>query len=151
MRPQGPFTAGVVILLGCLLASPAPAQLPWRWFTAKTPEKTEDKMKERMEGVKEKAEKIDALKKQLEKLGANKDKAMKDGPPKDFEDALMKGDFHKAKEVMTDVGGKFSIDITPGVNWNPFTFMDEQPWIVIFKPGYGPLTPAYHRGAGELP
>ena len=51
---------------------------------------------------------------------------------------------------MTDVGGKFSIDITPGVNWNLFTFMDEHPWIVIFKPGYGPLTPAYHRGLANF-
>lgn len=57
----------------------------------------EDKMKERLEGVKEKAEKIDALKRQLEKLGLDKERAIKDGPGKDFEEALRKGDLNKAK------------------------------------------------------
>jgi hypothetical protein len=40
MKPQGPIFAGVVLLLGLLCASQAPAQLPWRWFGAKTPDKT---------------------------------------------------------------------------------------------------------------
>ena len=62
--------------------------------------KLEDKMKERMEGLKEKAEQIDALKKQLEKLGLQKDEALKDGPAKDFEDALMKGQLDKAKAAL---------------------------------------------------
>lgn len=62
--------------------------------------KLEDKIKERLEGLKEKTEKIDALKRQLEKLGAAKDKLAKEGPAKDFEDALMKGDFKKAKDAL---------------------------------------------------
>lgn len=62
--------------------------------------KLEDKMKERLQGLKEKTEKIDALKKQLEKLGLAKDKLTKEGPAKDFEDALMKGDFNKAKAAL---------------------------------------------------
>jgi hypothetical protein len=62
--------------------------------------KLEDKMKERLEGLREKAEKIDALKKQLEKLGIEKDQALKDGPAKDFEDALMKGQLDKAKAAL---------------------------------------------------
>jgi tape measure domain-containing protein len=59
-----------------------------------------DKMKERMEGLKEKTEKIDALKKQLEKLGLDKENALKDGAAKDLEDALIKGDFNKAKAAL---------------------------------------------------
>lgn len=62
--------------------------------------KLEDKMKERLEGLREKAEKIDALKKQLEKLGFEKDHALKDGPAKDFEDALSKGQLDKAKTAL---------------------------------------------------
>ena len=65
--------------------------------------KLEDKMKERMEGIKEKAEKIDALKKQLEKLGLEKDNLVKDGPAKDFQDALMKGDLDKAKVALENL------------------------------------------------
>jgi hypothetical protein len=62
--------------------------------------KLEDKMKDRLEGLREKAEKIDALKKQLDKLGIEKDQALKDGPAKDFEDALMKGQLDKAKAAL---------------------------------------------------
>jgi hypothetical protein len=51
--------------------------------------------------------------------------------------------FHKGTEVLTDTNGKFSVDTSPGTNWNPFTFMVKDPWIVIFKPGYAPLTPTY--------
>ena len=62
--------------------------------------KLEDRMKERLEGLKEQTEKIDILKKQLEKLGLDKDAKLKDGPAKDFEDALMKGQFNKAKDIL---------------------------------------------------
>jgi hypothetical protein len=62
--------------------------------------KLEDKMKERMADVKGKTERIDAFKKQLEKLGLDKDKSLKDGPAKDFEDALRKGDLDQAKAVL---------------------------------------------------
>lgn len=61
----------------------------------------EDKMKERLEGLREKTEKIDRLKDQLKQLGMDKEKiAGKDGPAKDFEDALMKGDLDKAKAAL---------------------------------------------------
>ncbi len=63
--------------------------------------KLEDKMKNRLEDLREKTEKIDRLKDQLKQLGIDKDKlAAKDGPAKDFEDALMKGDFDKAKAAL---------------------------------------------------
>jgi hypothetical protein len=61
--------------------------------------KLDDLLKERLDTLREKAEKIDALKKQLEKLNLNKDK-VKDGPAKDFEDALMKGNLDKAHQAL---------------------------------------------------
>src|SRR5262245_57878953 len=57
---------------------------------------------------------------------------------------------HKGTEVLTDAEGRFSIDASPGTDWNPFTFVVKDPWIVIFKPGYGPLTRAYPRGLQRL-
>ena len=62
--------------------------------------KLEDRMKDRMEAVKEKAEKIDAFKKHLKQLGMDKQDAIKEGAAKDLEDALMKGDFDKAKQAL---------------------------------------------------
>jgi hypothetical protein len=62
--------------------------------------KLEDKMKERTEGLMEKRDKINRLKDQLEKLGLDKDKMIKDGPAKDFEEALRKGDLDKAKAAL---------------------------------------------------
>jgi hypothetical protein len=59
----------------------------------------EQKMKERAHELKAQAQKNDALKKLLEQL--NEDgKKLKEGPAKDFEDALMKGNFAKAKDVL---------------------------------------------------
>jgi hypothetical protein len=60
----------------------------------------EDRMKERTEGLMEKRDKINRLKDQLEKLGLDKDKMIKDGPAKDFEEALRKGDLDKAKAAL---------------------------------------------------
>ncbi len=60
----------------------------------------EDRMKARMESVKEKAEKIDSFKKYLKQLGMDKEDALKEGAAKDLEDALMKGDFDKAKQAL---------------------------------------------------
>jgi hypothetical protein len=51
--------------------------------------------------------------------------------------------FHDAKEVLTDPKGEFSLDGSPAIDWNPFTYIVKQPWIVIYKPGYGPLTRTY--------
>ena len=62
--------------------------------------KLEDKLKQRMDVLKEKTEKIDFLKRQLEKLGLDKKAPLKDGPAKDFEDALMKGQMNKAKNIL---------------------------------------------------
>ena len=45
--------------------------------------------------------------------------------------------FHNAREVLTDAGGRFSIDARPGIDWNPFTYVLTPPRIVIVKPGYG--------------
>jgi hypothetical protein len=47
--------------------------------------------------------------------------------------------FHNAREVLTDAGGKFSVDASPGIDWNPLTYVVKPPWIAIFKPGYGPF------------
>jgi hypothetical protein len=46
--------------------------------------------------------------------------------------------FHSAKEVLTDAKGEFSVDGSPGFNWNPFTYLRDEPSIAIFMPGYGP-------------
>ncbi len=62
----------------------------------------EQKMKDRAHDLKAQAQKHDTLKKLLEKL--NEDgKRLREGPAKDFEDALMKGDFHKAKEALDKI------------------------------------------------
>ncbi|MBI2803404.1 MAG: hypothetical protein HYX68_00290 [Planctomycetes bacterium] len=63
-------------------------------------QKLEDKMSDRLDALREKAEKIDALKKQLQRLGLDPDKAAKDGPAKDFEDALKNGNLEKAKAAL---------------------------------------------------
>jgi hypothetical protein len=47
--------------------------------------------------------------------------------------------FHEAREVLTDAEGKFSVGASPGINWDPFTYVMEDPSIAIFKPGYGPF------------
>jgi hypothetical protein len=61
----------------------------------------EEKMKDRLEGLKSKADKSNALKQQLGKLHPNDrgNKAgFKDGPAKALQDALAKGDVAKAKD-----------------------------------------------------
>ena len=47
--------------------------------------------------------------------------------------------FHQAKEVLTDAEGKFSVNASPGIDWDPFTFVLKDPSIAIFKPGYAPF------------
>lgn len=69
-----------------------------------------EKMKERMEGLKEKTEKVDALRKQLEKLGLDKENALKEGAAKDLEDALIKGDFNKAKAALDKLAKELKND-----------------------------------------
>jgi hypothetical protein len=53
--------------------------------------------------------------------------------------------FHNAKETLTDVNGEFSIDGSPGIDFNPFTYVVDRPIIAIFKPGYGPFPTGYVR------
>jgi hypothetical protein len=59
----------------------------------------EQKLKERAHDLKAQAQKNDVFKKFLEQLSEDGRK-LKEGPAKDFEDAIMKGNFHKAKEVL---------------------------------------------------
>lgn len=47
--------------------------------------------------------------------------------------------FHSAKEALTDARGEFSVDGSPGVDWNPFTYIVNPPSVGIFAPGYGPF------------
>jgi len=64
--------------------------------------KLEEKLKERLDGVREKAQKADALRKQLQQMQLDKEK-LKDGPAKNFEDALSRGDLEKAKAALENL------------------------------------------------
>jgi hypothetical protein len=46
--------------------------------------------------------------------------------------------FHDAKEALTDAQGRFRLDASPRIDWNPLTVIKD-PNIVIFKPGYEPF------------
>src|SRR5205823_3371276 len=59
----------------------------------------QDRMKDRADDLRGQLAKTDALKLQLRKL--DRDQLSKDGPAKDFEDALMKGDLDKARKELT--------------------------------------------------
>ena len=50
--------------------------------------------------------------------------------------------FHEAKETLTDANGKFSLDVSPGIDWSPFTYIESRPNIIVYKPGYRPLIDA---------
>jgi hypothetical protein len=47
--------------------------------------------------------------------------------------------FQSAQETLTDRNGKFSLEASPGIDWNPITYILKEPELVIFKPGYEPL------------
>lgn len=47
--------------------------------------------------------------------------------------------FHEVKEALTDANGKFSLEASPAINWNPLRYVDRPPTIIIYKPGYRPL------------
>ena len=47
--------------------------------------------------------------------------------------------FQNAQETVTDAQGKFSLLVSPGVDWNPFTVVIQEPTIVIYQPGYEPV------------
>lgn len=55
--------------------------------------------------------------------------------------------FHNAREALTDADGKFVLDSSPGIDWNPFTYVQE-PRIIVFYPGYRPFTPANPQDVG---
>jgi hypothetical protein len=44
-----------------------------------------------------------------------------------------------AQETVTDATGRFSLRVSPGLDWNPLTTRVDDPSIVIYKPGYQPL------------
>jgi len=39
---------------------------------------------------------------------------------------------------VTDSQGKFSLSVSPGIDWNPFTYIRKEPQIVVYQPGYEP-------------
>jgi hypothetical protein len=47
-------------------------------------------------------------------------------------------DFQSAQETLADSNGKFSLIVSPGVDWNPFSYIRKDPEIVIYQPGYEP-------------
>ena len=55
--------------------------------------------------------------------------------------------FHNAREALTDADGTFVLDSSPGIDWNPFTYVQE-PYIVAFYPGYRPFTAAHPEDIG---
>ena len=55
--------------------------------------------------------------------------------------------FHNARETLTNAEGKFVLDSSPGIDWNPFTYIQE-PWIIAFYPGYRPFTAAHPEDIG---
>jgi hypothetical protein len=46
--------------------------------------------------------------------------------------------FHDAKEALTDAQGRFRMEASPAIEWNPFTVI-KKPNIAIFQPGYEPF------------
>jgi hypothetical protein len=65
--------------------------------------------------------------------------------------ALPAGDapwhLHAVKETVTDTSGRFVMSAWRGIDWNPFTYV-LVPEIVIYKPGYEPLAPAFATARG---
>jgi len=63
--------------------------------------------------------------------------------------AYMDGEasFHDVKETVTDAQGYFAISCWRRVDWNPLTFVIA-PRIIVYKPGYEPLAPAFTTRRG---
>lgn len=53
--------------------------------------------------------------------------------------------FHSAQETLTDIEGKFFLEVSAGVDWHPLFYVVKEPDIVIYQPGYGPLSPKWLR------
>ena len=49
--------------------------------------------------------------------------------------------FQSAQETVTDADGKFSLEVSPGIDWNPFTTILKENDVVIYNPGYRPFAP----------
>jgi hypothetical protein len=49
--------------------------------------------------------------------------------------------FQSAQETVTDAQGKFSLEVSPGIDWSPFTTVVKEHSLIIFKPGYAPFEP----------
>lgn len=47
-------------------------------------------------------------------------------------------DFQSAQETVTDNDGKFALIVSPGIDWNPFTYVRKAPEILFYHPGYEP-------------
>lgn len=47
--------------------------------------------------------------------------------------------FQDAQETVADSQGKFSLWVSPGTDWNPFTVIIKEPTIIIYQPGYEPV------------
>jgi hypothetical protein len=47
-------------------------------------------------------------------------------------------DFQSAQETVTDSDGKFSLVVSPGIDWSPFSYIRKEPKIVIYQPAYEP-------------
>ena len=44
-----------------------------------------------------------------------------------------------AHETVTDIDGRFSLQVSSGLDWNPISTRVDEPSIVVYKPGYEPL------------
>jgi hypothetical protein len=49
--------------------------------------------------------------------------------------------FLNAQETVVDSEGKFFLRVSSGLDWNPFTGRVDQPWVVVYQPGYEPMMP----------
>jgi len=49
--------------------------------------------------------------------------------------------FQSAQETVTDAEGKFSLEVSPGIDWSPFTTVVKKHRLVIYQPRYRPFHP----------
>jgi hypothetical protein len=55
--------------------------------------------------------------------------------------------FHDAHETVTDTDGRFRVSCWRKPDWNPFTYV-RRPLLVVFKPGYQPITIGQSQNRG---
>jgi hypothetical protein len=56
--------------------------------------------------------------------------------------------FFNAQETLTGADGKFSLRVSSGLDWDPGSLRNSEPWIVVYQPGYEPLTQVTRRHQG---